>query len=586
MNFPAGILRCMQQPNFGKGVHLSIRNKNPEVWIDFILAPLIIFFNMYSPYFASGIIFSLDEGQHLACINELLRGSILFRDIYTMHGPFLEYIPYWLMKLFGVNFAVLRGFYMFGNILSLLLAFFLLRVLVSNSILKYCALFLILRFSIDVMEWIPRWGGIRWAPGFVALLLLYYWLRDGKSRFLSLAGLACGIGLLISQEIGLTAAFSVAVGIFLNSLEYRKDGRFARLLSRNCSFFSMGFGLVVFPFVAYLILHGTFLEYLRIQFIDTLFLLTKRIPYGAPIVSVKDLLSPSGDMPLSASRSLALYIMVFVISGIFVWAIFNYRRKPLHRMIFLISLVAYNAISLKAATRAITGPQFNFILLIDFITLAMFLDILVESDGESISERNGVSDRRHYLRGAMLKRFVTISTLLVTILLFRASHIDLKWRFMYLWGFSSHPQIRAGVEMNADIIPRAKGARITATEARDINDVVRFLKKNTDVNERIFTFPSEGHINFLADRKSASRFAIAIYSKVRNEYMEEVIRDLKADQTKYIVHRPDDYEIRGIPNEQRLEPLWKYIQAKYVILKRYGSMNILVRADTAVSRGK
>ncbi len=76
-------------------------------YVDFILAPLFIFFSLYSPYFGSGSIFALDEGYHLSCINDLLRGSVLYTDIYMQHGPLLEYIPYWLMKLFGVHIAVL-----------------------------------------------------------------------------------------------------------------------------------------------------------------------------------------------------------------------------------------------------------------------------------------------------------------------------------------------------------------------------------------------------------------------------------------------------------------------------------------------
>jgi len=62
--------------------------------------------------------------------------------------------------------------------------------------------------------------------------------------------------------------------------------------------------------------------------------------------------------------------------------------------------------------------------------------------------------------------------------------------------------------------------------------------------------------------------------------MEEVIRDLESDQTKYIVYCPGDYQIMGIPNEERLEPVWKYIQAKYEVLEQYGGMKILVRTSS------
>jgi len=311
------------------------------------------------------------------------------------------------------------------------------------------------------------------------------------------------------------ARFYRALASVLLAPRYEEAISFAGGLDLRDSLFFLGFALAVFPFVAYLILHDAFLEYLKIQFVDTPFLLPKKIPYGLPLASVKGLFAPSGWARFMAGRSLAFYEMAFANSCIFVWTIANYRKRPLHRMIFLISLVAYNAISMKTATRSLSGAQFNVILPIFFITLAMFLETCLEFDTKSAAEKNGALFEKYHISPAELKRFVPALALLVTILTCGPSISFFKHWISQLWGISNNSNLSASIE---PAVPRAKGTKLYPMDASDIGNVVEFLKEHTDVNDRIFTFPSEGHINFLADRQSASRFTIAIYSKVRDEY--------------------------------------------------------------------
>lgn len=552
------------------------RGRGWETYIDFGLIPLVIFFSFYTPYFISGFIFALDEGYHLACINDLLRGSILYRDSYIHHGPLLEYIPYWLMKLIGVHLGVLRGFQMFGNVLSVILAFVLLRTLVSHRLLKYSALYFILRFPM-VHPWITRWGGIRWVPGFAGLLLLYLWLRDRKRSHLFFAGALCGLGLLISQEIGLGVAFSASLAIFLRSLEREDDNRFTRSLIQNGSRFFFGLALAVLPAYLYLAAHHAFLDYLKINFIDTLLLLPRKMPYGPPLIALRAILYPSARGVFFASRSFAFYGMTLVFVIIFVWALLNYRKRPRHRMIFFLSLWLYGALALKGATRNLNEGQFNAVLPVIFVTLAMFMEIWLKPGRNSEGETTTNSPEKHHLRRTRLKDIAVLLTVVIAILLAGEPFAFFKKRLSALW-WKMTPDLFS--ELDPNIMPRAEGVWVPWPQARGINGAVRFLREHTSRNDRIFTFPYEAHINFLADRQSASRFNIAIFSSVRGEYMEEVINDLESKQPRFIVYNPEEYKILDIPNEQRIRPIWRYIQANYEFLVAYGDIRILVRKST------
>jgi hypothetical protein len=555
-------------------------NRKWDRYIDFILIPLLLFFSLFSPHFVSGTILELDEGQHLASINELLRGAVPFRDIYFMHGPLLEYIPYWLMRIFGAHLGVLRGFYLFGNILSFIMFFMLLRVLVSNRLLRYSTLYFVLRYSMDV-DWNTRYVGIRWAPGFGGLLLIYFWVRDGKKPYLFFTGLLCGLGLLISQEIGIGIALAASLAIFLRSLEQRANGRFMRTLARNGSVFSTGFVLAVSPLYLYFFIHQAFAEYIRIDFVDTLFLLTREIPYSRPLVSVSEILHNLSHTELIARRSLAFYGITLVYLIIIAWTLLNYRKRHRYRMISLLSLIAYGAVALKGVTRNLEGPQFCAAIPPALVAISMFLEIWLNRD--TYAERGEETDSPEDLGRwrARLKHASLLIGVLVAIYLsgnpytFFSERVAALWRELPADSFD---------KLDADIMPRAKGVSVYWPQASRLNRVVGFLREHTHENDRIFTFPCAGHINFLANRPAASRFGTAIYSKVREEYMQEIVGELKRNPPKFIIYVPGAYALQGTTNERRLRPVWQYIQTNYEFLVDYGNMWILAYNSEAETK--
>jgi hypothetical protein len=363
--------------------------------------------------------------------------------------------------------------------------------------------------------------------------------------------------------------------MLLKSTENRTSGLFLRNLTRDGLRFTAGFALAVAPFYCFLVFQNAFLEYLRIQFIDGLFLFPRKIPYSLPLMSIVDILNPLTRNAMMKNRSAAFYAMSFACIPIFILTLVNYGRRPRYKMIFLLSLTVYTAIILKGGTRALQGPQFPATLPIFFITLATFIETWLD-----IGNRPGVSDtvcppERHggRIRWRTPLLFVAIAG---AIALTGNPWGLFKERILKIWDGES---LRAYAHLDPAIMPRATGVRVPVDQAVRVNGVVGFLVSHTKEQDSVFTFPFEAHINFLANRRSPTRFHTALYSGVRDEYMEEIIRDLEAEKTEYIVYFPREHRILGVPNEKRLRPVWEYIVAHYEFLTSFGTSMIFVRVS-------
>jgi hypothetical protein len=259
-------------------------------------------------------------------------------------------------------------------------------------------------------------------------------------------------------------------------------------------------------------------------------------------------------------------MVIFVI--IFIWIAKNYRRNQFPREMFLFLLLTHGIVMLKASTRCIGGPQFNSALPVFFITVSMFLDKPANLDSSEIS---GLIPRGTAKR----TRLQHLSLLLCLLLAFEVTgghYASIKKRLSLMWTPPS-----ALKELDSTFTSRARGTRVPDWQALGLNGVIQFLDENTLNEEKIYTFPSEGQINFLADRQSASRFTVAIYSAVRDEYMQEIVKDLESQKPRFIIYLPHDYELLDVPNEERLKPVWDYIEKNYNLLRECGEFRILAR---------
>jgi len=60
--------------------------------------------------------FQIDNGRELYVPAEILKGKLLFRDLWYMYGPLAPYLKALLFRIFGVHLTVL---YVFGLALTI-----------------------------------------------------------------------------------------------------------------------------------------------------------------------------------------------------------------------------------------------------------------------------------------------------------------------------------------------------------------------------------------------------------------------------------------------------------------------------------
>jgi hypothetical protein len=107
-------------------------------WLALALVLFLVTFHkdfIYKNWYWAEWGFFYEEGIYFRWINELLRGKVLYKDIYFYGAPFMVWPQYWLMKLFGPSIALSRYYTYFCYFVGYLIVFKVLRETIRNRIL-------------------------------------------------------------------------------------------------------------------------------------------------------------------------------------------------------------------------------------------------------------------------------------------------------------------------------------------------------------------------------------------------------------------------------------------------------------------
>jgi hypothetical protein len=151
-----------------------------------------------------------EMGQHLAWADALRRGLLHGRDFFCLYGPLYDLVAVGVWALVGRSIAAWE------------LSFGLTRVLGLAALLWLAASLCRRRAFALVIPFLVPWVNLRIGLALGSLALLFLWLRSGRRAFAAGAGASAGIALLYSQEFGLAASATCALGFAL-----RRDARAA-----------------------------------------------------------------------------------------------------------------------------------------------------------------------------------------------------------------------------------------------------------------------------------------------------------------------------------------------------------------------
>ena len=103
----------------------------------------------------------------------------------------------------------------------------------------------------------------------------------------------------------------------------------------------------------------------------------------------------------------------------------------------------------------------------------------------------------------------------------------------------------AGTPSQRLTLERAKGMVVPLSQANELEEVTRFIEKNTQPREAVFMFPEIGAYNFIVDRPFVGRFPVGTLTWFSRSWHHELLAALKEQKPRYAVltkNLPEHFE--------------------------------------------
>lgn len=174
----------------------------------------------------------IDCGRELYVPAEILRGKLLYRDLWYPFGPLAPYVEAILLKVFGLHFSVLYAFGLLLTITSALVLFEIGILLEEARVgLATAVIFVLQGFSASIFNYIFPYAYAA-AMGLTLTLLCAWFALSvlvGRRETLVFAGIAAGLALLCKQEFGAACYVFLAFTIVVEAI---LEGSVGSLLRR------------------------------------------------------------------------------------------------------------------------------------------------------------------------------------------------------------------------------------------------------------------------------------------------------------------------------------------------------------------
>jgi hypothetical protein len=484
---------CLNKPS--KSADLSMLLKA----FDWLLFPLAIIYLTFEPNFSDGIIIYNESGQYLSVIHEILNGKIIYRDIYLLFGPLSYIIPTFLLSIFGKTLLVLKAYFALSNVLMFILIYAICKFIIKNRWVCYLTTLAII-VHVHHPFWAVRWASLKFASGYAFLLCLVFYANYRKKLLLTLAGVMSALALLQSFAIGFIC---IAAGTSFMTLIILAKKSITESMSVIKSFL-LGFGIIVIPFIGYLILNQALGA-----FWDEIISIRAKAVWAQPIAFEK------------RKFITVLFPVVIYLSLITRCIYLHLKRQPFCLEILTITpLVIYGVMAYAFSFRAIQGTQFTSALPLAIMGWG-YLSLHLWGHGAKRSTNR------------YLSRLVFIPFLLLILLLDLMPFQNSYTKFIeYQLNKTILLPLERGYEPLAlDSVPlqvdRIRGGAYPRLQTKELTTVLNFVNKYTRQGEPIFTQSDLGFFHFLCDRPSVGRFPMSGHAWAKKEWEAELLNDIK-----------------------------------------------------------
>lgn len=505
--------------------------------------------------------FFFEEGIYLRWINELLRGNILYKDIYFYAGPFMLWPQYWLMKLFGSSIVLDRCYIYSLYFIGYLIVFKVLRQIVNGKMLMLIGMFFIVYFYYPMFPSVHVSLG-RFAVSLFPLYFLYQFFFNKRVSYLLITGLSLGFALLYSQELGIGSL--VAAGMMLGVFNYREGERIKCFL-RESSFVAAGALVLPIPVLAYFLFHHALAD-----LYEAMVNLPRYYAVGAWGLQFPNLFRllthPEVSRYGAVETLLAYWPMSFYIGSVFFCLTLFLRRSYTNRAILFFGVATLGGIIFQRAFGIYSLFQIKSVIYPLVILSCAYLDM--------------AWPRARYLAGnrSVPGRKVEMQLYAALLIFIALGLCGYSQRRGFSPSFTPHAYRTGLSKRNEEFVPldlpRARNVYMPPQWAHKTKRVVEYIEGKTAPDEPIFVFPFSPMYYFLADRPSATKYP-AIYAVLKRT-REQTIRELEEKRIRYIVYI-QHWPVLKVPTETRFPQITEYIDENYQTEKRFDDTFILRR---------
>jgi len=481
-----------------------------------------------------------DEGIWLGTLQGLIDGKRLYRDIAFQYGPLAAFplkvlscnstitldnvrLTFWLMNVAGLTIVCLAAC---GLLSSRRLQFF---GVIFLSLVPFAA-------------HVPAPMAARYGAGFLPALLWPNLATGGAigRKYIIACGSVAALAFWVSPEVGVAAVISTGFLCLAGEPNYRRAAEYA-----------LGVGLVIGAGVAILMALGMWRGFRFSVIVDNARLVgEQRLPFPSWHPEFWAQASAGRRSWLDPWLNLAIVSAVYLPTMTYTGALLAYRRLRLHPTGRLALGMALYGLLAQVSTFGRSDIWHIY-----FAVSPVFLVWLLLLDArQPLSSQGTIRWQLAYI----------IAAAAMTLPLFAAHH--------------RQQQILSTVDRSS-ALPRLGHSQVPDAQARGFEYLADWIAKHTSVGQPFLFYPYNGAIYFLVNRPNPTRYPLLINTMNEPGEQAEVIRDLAAQNVRWIVWDQRDTVFSSAPIGQLLGVIEQYIQSHYTRAGAMGDFEFWRRAD-------
>ncbi len=556
-----GIISNNQKFPVDKKTTNYFKNTSATELIIILIVILILTYNnnfFYSNWFNHYTFFS-EEGQHLSYANDILHGKQLYKDIYAIYGPLMEYPLAILMKVLGKSILTLRIYTYLLDIIGFLLIYFLSKEIFSRKSTVIISMLIFLSFYTPLFP-APNGSILRVTLALFGIFPFSRYINTKKSMWAVISGFVLSLSLFFSHETAICMAISFACMLFASKFISEPGDR--NILEGFYIPFLTGFCALAIPMTLFFLYKGTLFYYLKasISYPQYVSLGFGGISFPNFISQIKTLLNnPTLKNVKDTFFVYAVYWPILLYFGISIHiSITAIFKKVTHKKVIILGILVYGITLFKGAL-ARAGIDRNYLLLPPALFLALFY-------GERIllNISNLIKTKAKEKIGVILLYscfFIFIAQGIISYAIWPA-HWCIEYFFISNINKIYNLNYNSINDMVVLKIPRSGNISLPEGEAEKVKAVVEYVRKHLAFNDYIFVFPNDATYYFLIDRPMPARFGV-LHDAATTGLKEEVIKYLEEKKPKFIISNVGEWQVDKISEEIEFPQILKYINNNY-----------------------